>query len=430
MAILSTTLALMRQGLMEYLGEWVNGTTSASAAASAKTLADSVKLVEYQNDYFNTQWALLTSGTNSTNVRRVSDFVQSTGALSIIVAYTAAIAASVSYELLRYHPTMLIRMALNKALLEIYDKTYRSILNEDLITGNALPNSDEDWALSTVPNHWANSTVTTAKETTIKRYGRASLKVTGGASAGDNYISQVEWPPLLDLAGYSIDFEAWVYASDASHARLGIFDDDGTTWSDYHDGGSDWDLLKVTRTIKSATKTIGFRRTGNVNTKLAYYDLTRAMNGPVSELVLPAEFIQGDVKKVYIQQASGELSTNERACDDLGWVSQPLEQPKPRIRYDDRLGVWLLSFAQKPTAGKKIRLEGIEPQTKLTDDTDTVALSETHLALLYPYAAYVLFSSLGLEGKAAIHKRKYDTLAARVAMPAIPCSAIFPWGRW
>lgn len=432
MVILTNTLVTLRQGLMDYLNKerWVSGTTSASAAASAKQLADSVGLLRFANDYWNTGWALLTSGSNSTNAQKVSDFAQSTGIVSLLSAFSAAIAASVSYELLPYRPAS-ITWAINKALQEIYPKLPRSILNEDLITSNALPNGDfEDWSLSTVPNHWANSTVTSAKEANTKLYNKYSLKVTGGASAGNVYISQTEWPPLLDLAGFSIDFTAKVFANDASHARLGIFDDDGTTWSDYHTGGGTWELLKATRTIKSGTKTVGFRCTGNVDTKVAWYDRAIALNGKISEYVLPGEFIQGDVKKVFIQHDSAELSTNELPAHDQGWVSQPIEWPKPRIRYDDRLGVWLMSFNEKPSGGYKIRLEGIEPQTKLTLDTDTVALSETHLNLLYPYAVFVLLSAMGQEREAAVHLSKYNLLKEQIALSSAPCSAIFPWGRW
>ena len=436
MAILSNTLANLRQGLMEYLGAWISGVTSASAAASAGVVTDSVTLTQYQDNFFNTDWLLLTSGTNSTKMQRVSAFSQSAGAMSILSNFSAAIAASVSYELLHYHPTLLIRWALNKALQQVYDKTYRSILNEDLITGNALPNSDfEDWAVATAPNHWALSVATAAKNTSIFRNGRASAAITGGVSAG--YMgceaftgSSPFWSPLMDLRGFAIDFEVWVKTDTASHARLQIVDSEGTTSSSYHTGGNLWELLKVTRTISSDVTSLAFRITANVDTKVTYADRARAMNGPVSELVLPSELVQADVKKLYIQITSGVLNTNERPCDDMGWVAQPREYPKQRIRYDDRLGVWLLGFDEKPSAGYKMRIEAIEPQTKLTLDTDTVALSETHLNLLYPYAASVLWTALGQAAKAEEHLMKYKRIADRVSMPNIPCSATFPWGRW
>ncbi|KKN49964.1 hypothetical protein LCGC14_0637650 [marine sediment metagenome] len=421
---------------MEYLGLWITGTTSATAAATAKTLTDSVKLVSYANDYFNTRWALLTTGTNSAKVNKISDFNQSTGVASLLTAFSAAIAASVTYEFLPYHPTDMIRWAINKALQEVYDKTYRSILNEALITGNALPNGGfEDWASSSVPDHWVLSVATAAKDTGVKKYGRAAVAITGGASAG--YLGSeygtgaaTIWENLIDLAGNSLDFEVWIKTNTASHARLQIVDSDGTTSSSYHTGGDLWELLKVTRSVAVDVTSLAFRITADVNTKVTYADHARVLNSRVTEYVLPAEFTLGDVKNVYIQNGAAPLTGNERPCDDSGWVYEPTLWVKPKVRYDDRLGVWLMSFSKRPSDGYKMRLEGREPQTKLTTDSDTVALTETHLNLLYPYAAYVLFEALGRINEAQQHLAKYKALASRVAMPAIPCSAIFPWGRW
>lgn len=438
MPILNNTLVTLRQGLMNYIKNdivWFNGTTSASAAASAKTLADSVGLLRFADDTFNTHWSLLTSGSNSTNTVKVSDFTQSTGVATLLSAYTAAIAASVSYEFLPFDPAD-IRLALNRALREAYHKLFKSIVNEDLITGNALPNSDfEDWAAAANPNHWGLSVATAAKNTSTYKYGRASAAITGGVSAG--YMScgaftgiSPSWLPLMDLRGFSIDFEAWLKTDTASHARLQITDSGGSTYSSYHTGGDLWELLKVTRTITSGATNIGFIITANVNTKVTYVDRARAMNGPVSEYVLPSEFGQGNVKKVFIQHASAELNGDERPCDDTGWPSQPDEWSKPRIRYDERLGIYLVCFDNKPPAGFKMRLEGIEPQGSLSADADTVSLSDTHLDLLYPYAAFVLFSQMGNQEKATYYKARYDDLKLRLGMPSQSATAIFPWGHW
>lgn len=431
MATLSNTLALARQGFLEYLGEFHSSTTSAAGNVGGTTFPDSTNLVDKADDYFNLWWALITASTTSTivgEVRRISDFTQSTGTVTVIAAYAAQVPISSTYELLMYHPTTMIRWALNKALQEVYKSLPKSILNEDLITGNALPNSNfRTWTVSTTPDHWVATTITAAKETSVVKYGTASAKLT--ASAG--YIgceamtgAATIWLPLLDLAGKTIDFEAWAKTATASHIRLAIVDDDGTTYSTashsatsgYNTGGNTWELMKATRQIKAATKTIAFRVYGDVGSTTAYIDNARAIGGDVSEIPLPTEIITNDIEKVYIQNLSGELTSPERPCDDLGWVNQPTEWTDWKVRYDNRLGLWLLSFTEKPLPGYKIRIQAKEYAAKLSSDTDTVPFDEVQLNLLYPYAAYRMFKALGDTPKANDHLAEYERLRPSLAM--------------
>ena len=419
MAILSTTLAAMRQGFMESLGLWRNGTTTSDGAAGGTNFPDATRLVGYAPDYFNTWWALITSGTYATQARRISDFVQSSGTVTVLSAFGGQIVNGVTFELVKYDPSLLITWALNKALQQLRGTLYKSILNEDLITGNALPNGGfQDWAAASVPDLMAlvGAGASAAKETTIRRYGASSLKLTRAGADCYVHCSDTQWKPLLDLGGTDVDFEAWALYSTASHARLSIYVD-GTSLatSSYHTGGGGWELLRIQNAaITAAPKTISARFEVNNTDAAAYFDHARIINPKVSDYVLPSEFVDGEIRDVAIQVSSSPMTGDERPCDDLGWPFPAQGWPFYKVRYHNDLGIWLLTLTTTPAAGYKMRLEGKNAVTKLSADTDTVPLSETQLNLLYPYAAYLLFKAIGDSAKAKEKLTEYEELDAKI----------------
>jgi hypothetical protein len=69
-------------------------------------------LADYPDDYFNDNWwVLITSGTCDGQERRVSDFVSSTGTVTVSRAFTAQIASAVTYKLLRFRPSKITEKA-------------------------------------------------------------------------------------------------------------------------------------------------------------------------------------------------------------------------------------------------------------------------------------------------------------------------------
>lgn len=428
MAILNATLSAIRQGFMEYLGEYYSFTAQLSAAAGAD-LIDLVNLPRFANDHLNSWWCLLPSGPSgvgTTEHRKVSVFVQSTGKITPLSAFSAQVLLNAPYELLRYHPTELIGWALNKALQEVSKELPKQILNEALITGNALPNGDfEDFAVSTAPDFWVVSVGTTstcAQNTSIVYSGRSSASLQRAATDGYIQCSDAQWKSLLSLQGQTVSYKAKVYATVAARARLSVYANGAVAGvSSYHSGGSIWELLAIKDLAISTTLTaISFRFEVNTGNTTAYIDRARVTGPTISEFVLPSEFTIGNINRVQIQKDYRTLATDEDPCDDPGWLEQPNDWTRYVIRYDDRLGVWLLSFIERPTNnGYKIRLQGTAPITKVTSDTDTVPLSETQLNMLYPYAAYRMFSAIGDLEKAKFHRAAYEDLK-KFALPEQP----------
>ncbi len=446
MAVLSTALSTMRQGFCEYLGEWFAGTTTADGNAGGTTFIDTTDLVNYANDKFNSYWALITSGSYATQVRRISDFVQASGQPTVQSAYGGKILSGKTYELCRYHPTNEIRWALNRAIQESFPDLKMSLINEDLITGNALPNgSFEDFiASTTLPDYWAlvGAAATSAKEVSSIRYGKSSVALTRAGTDCYLHCSDTQWRSLLDLGGDSVWFECWVWASVASRARIGVSVNGATpTYSSYHTGGSTWELLRANPSITASPNSISFRLNVDTGNTTAYFDGARVLSTDVSTYVMPGAFLNKPPREVWLQNY-GKTSGDESPCDDFGetYPFTPLSGWWPE--YDNDRTVWLLRLQTRPTTGYRLRLVGDEYPAELSADTDTVPLEQPHLNLLYRKAAELLYERLANQlpadnpgrneylSKMQVEAGKYAALRPRVAMSGHVAYANYGNWKW
>ena len=148
-------------------------TTSSAGNAGGTTLVDT-DLASWGNDAFENWWAMITSGTNAGEWRQVTDFVGSSGTLTVAPAYTGQVASAVTYELHRYNPTQ-IHLALNEAIKSCYadGSLWVPVRDETLVVDNVLLNSDfETFAASNFTN-WtlAGAGASVAESTTILWHG-------------------------------------------------------------------------------------------------------------------------------------------------------------------------------------------------------------------------------------------------------------------
>lgn len=72
------------------------------------------------------------------------------------------------------------------------------------------------------------------------------------------------------MKGNTIKFYCWVKSSTASHARIGISNGSSITYSDYHPGDGDWNLLKAEYT-SALSDTALFPTLAVANTNAAYF---------------------------------------------------------------------------------------------------------------------------------------------------------------
>lgn len=76
---------------------------------------------------------------------------------------------------------------------------------------------------------------------------------------------------IKKFAGRTVTMGAWVYASDASHARLYFYDSvNSFRYSAYHSGVAGWEWLEIPYTVASATTQVNFGFNFSVSGKTAY----------------------------------------------------------------------------------------------------------------------------------------------------------------
>ena len=302
--------------------------------------------------------------------------------------------------------------AINNAIREVYPNLHRPLDDVSLITGNILPNSHfEDWATTTYPDHYNVSTVTALEETTEIRGGASSAKVTRAGADGYMYISEVEWPRLLDLMDKTISFKCWVLASSASQAYIEINTEkaDGTTTqietSSAHSGAGEWELLEIEdfelnddlTVIKFSFKVI--TADGDV-----CFDNARITGKTVYEYLLPQDLQDGHISQVYIQTSG----YSDDICDDL----HPSSWEK--VYGWGTVNDGSYKYLRLPAGysnGRRIRLVGHCPLETLSADTDTVSIDGEKPNLLIAYAAHLLFEmEMGIPS--ATDVSRYERLSA------------------
>lgn len=105
---------------------------------------------------------------------------------------------------------------------------------------------------SSAPDAWTLGNGSIAREGTIVKIGDYSAKLTRSGSNAYLYQRPYTELSLAYMKGKTFTFSAWVYATVASRVRLYIYDDINVTYSDYHTGGSGWELLYCTQTIDNS----------------------------------------------------------------------------------------------------------------------------------------------------------------------------------
>lgn len=157
------------------------------------------------------------------------------------------------------------------------------ILSKDIGLQNLLLNGDfEYWYAGTslAPDAWTlQGGGSIAREGTTIKIGNYSTKLTSDADG--NYLEQ-EIHTEKGIAywkGRTITVACWVYASDASIAKLRIGDAIGNTDSSYHSGTPGWELLTATRTIDNSATKVAIFLMNLGNTKVVYFDGTMLVEG-------------------------------------------------------------------------------------------------------------------------------------------------------
>mgnify|MGYP005817988551 CR=1 FL=1 len=253
----TTARSEIRQLVSEDDGDFYESTTSSAGGASGETIIDTATQDLTEVDDGIQGWYILTSGSNSGDIRRIkatSGYTQSSGTITPTRAHSAQIATSVTYEIHSIDPVDK-HVAINRALEQCFSLgLYLPIRDETLIVNDHLANSDFE-TFSGGFNSWTEvGSPTVTQETTIVFHGSQSAKVVASGAAGQ--LTQAPTINISEVTGKSVFFWRWVYATAVSTARVRL-DWDGSAFdnSEYHSGNDQWELLKAEGSVpNSATQ--------------------------------------------------------------------------------------------------------------------------------------------------------------------------------
>jgi len=399
---MSKTLANLRDRMSELLSDYHHSTVTTAIAASTSVVDTGLANVRggAQTDYFKNWWVLFTSGANIGVARLITAYVTGTTTLTVLGGnLTTDGAVKATYELHRFDP-VLKRRAINQAVRHLYPDRFKAIKDRTLVTGNWLPNAHfEDWAASTYPDEYSLTNVAAVATTTAGLYrgGAKSAKVTASAANGYLYISSDNYPRLLDLAGATVDFEAWAYPEVTSDSYLVIYTykpdttaQTLTSSSTNHAG--EWNKIELnSQSINSGISLIEFRFKVATNAKYIYWDDARVIAGVYPhELWLPTAFkTEGVIKQINIQ--SSQFTSDTDPCDDIG----------DNVKYEpvwehDIINDGTYKYLRMPRqhVKRRVELQGYGRLEEMTADTDTTSIDEPYVDAIACQAMVNLYQSL------------------------------------
>ncbi len=245
------------------------------------------------DDYFNGNWfVIVTSNTNDGEYRRITDYAQSSGTITVSKAWGDSDSSGATYELMPVPPNNVMR-AYNRARQIVWPQIGIVRDVETLVTGNRqftyeIPStirkvnriylgeryeaqtdaenllvngSFENWTNATTPENWS-VTSTGSGTSSVNQEEQTSSPTNYAVLSGNNsarlavalntlttlvqtFDSTSSTYTAVATEGMEANVSAWVYCTVASRVSLTI---DGTVQSETH-GGTGWELLKGSKIL-------------------------------------------------------------------------------------------------------------------------------------------------------------------------------------
>ena len=252
---MARTRTQIRQLIVVQLGlPFVEG-TSDSDAGTTSTLVDTPDLSQFRDDALIGSWIYISDGDDANVGLRdlqITDSAQSTGTLSFIpnVTNTTGIRGR-TYEILPFSSTA-IHQSIDNSLDQLYDMglLVREFTFRGIVVGSPIYNANfELWSTTTTVDGWggagAGVTQTRTRGSSANIAGsETSMGLVSNSSSEGRLVLSDPWKRYLwEMKGNNIRFYCWVKSSTSSHARIGISNGSSITYSDYHSGDGDWNLL-------------------------------------------------------------------------------------------------------------------------------------------------------------------------------------------
>jgi hypothetical protein len=283
----------MRQEIVRPFG-LVTGETTTNVAANTSLIDTRLTEIYGSDDYFNGNWfAIVTSNNRDGQYRRITNYDQSSGTLTVSKAWGSGTdGADSTYELMPVPPNNVMR-AYNRARQIVWPQIGIVRDVETLVTGNRqftyeIPStirkvnriylgeryeaqtdaenllvngSFENWTNATTPENWS-VTSTGSGTSSVNQEEQTSSPTNYAVLSGNNsarlavalntlttlvqtFDSTSSTYTAVATEGMEANVSAWVYCTVSGRVSLTI---DGTVQSETH-GGTGWELLKGSKIL-------------------------------------------------------------------------------------------------------------------------------------------------------------------------------------
>ena len=293
---MARTRTQIRQLIVVQLGlPFVEG-TSTPGAGTATTLIHTPDLAQFRDDALIGSWVYVTDGSPNFRDLQIVDSAQSTGTITFIpeISTVAGIQGR-TYEILPFSATA-IHQSIENSLDQLYDMglLVREFTFRGIVVGSPLYNANfELWSTTVTVDGWGGdgAGVTQTRERSDEHLAGSEttmgLVSNSGSVEGRLTLSDPWRRYLWDMKGSSIKFYCWVKSAYSSHARIGISNGSSITYSDYHSGDGDWNLL-MAEYSSSLSDTALFPCLAVANTNSAYFaDSWMQGGGDITEYPWP-----------------------------------------------------------------------------------------------------------------------------------------------
>lgn len=388
---MSTSLSAIRQSIGDLMGAgdaaMIMGTPTGTYSTTGFAASG---LGAYETDFFK-DWNLrIYAGTHKdTSNKIITAFTTSTGLFVFSGALAVAIDATDLFELHRDFTAEEINRKINLAINMVENEALSDKVDETLIANDVLTDGlFEIWSSSSALTNWTKGgTGTLAQESSIKREGSYSAKLT-------NTVSNAFWiyqaiSNYALYAGKTASLYARVNCATADRARIRLTDGVNTWNSDYHDG-TGWresasppylKIENVTLSTLATELTASFRiETGTAIN--AYVDKMFLVCGDrIFEYTLPTGFYtlesvwrEGSVLNDF-GYGSNRFIRNRNWRSESGILDGRLWQ----ILGTSTRKLWIDPDRVTLTNGRKLRLVGQALASQLTLDADTTPIGPSYL---------------------------------------------------
>ena len=385
----TTTRAVLRQRLSEQMGDYQSLTTTSSGNSAGTSVVDTgLRNLPggSDDDAFENWYILVTSGANTGESRRIKNYIANSNTLVTQESFSGgAVDTPVTYELHQYDPSQK-HQAINRAIEELYPFLYLPIVDETIVVDDRLSNSDFETFSGGFTGWTEVGSPTVTAETSYVIHGDKSAKVvSGGGSVGQ--LTQTPVINIDEISNKTVTFKCWVWCAAADTARIRL-DWDGSDIDDsvYHKGQNEWELLDVAASVPTtATQVKAVIEV--VASGTAYFDACWLEAGPIHKYTIPSSVVTGPH---YLTESGNEEHINPHYFPVMG----------------------------TPTAGSRLRIEGMGLLSSLSDDDDTTEVSAPQTNIITAYAGMYFFRTQAASN-AVDESSRFAELAANFSRDAV-----------